>query len=166
MEKFKFGNADKPGVYFDEENRRHLNSIRAAYAEAAINFAQSGRKEEAKQFLNKCDKMMDPSNMPYGLVSRYQQHNQTSLRFVLGAYLSGETALAQKSGAALKKDMEQQQAYYAGLSENKRFALDYEIQRNEILLKNLLSMEQEFANKPAINPEMIRPAQTTPPKVK
>ncbi|MEJ7671356.1 MAG: hypothetical protein WKF59_01205 [Chitinophagaceae bacterium] len=24
MNKFVFGNADKPGVYFDEENRRHL----------------------------------------------------------------------------------------------------------------------------------------------
>lgn len=162
MNKFVFGNADKKGVYFDEENRRHLNSIRAAYAQAAINFAQTGRKEEAKQFLNKCDKMMDPSNMPYGLVSRSQQHNQTSLMFVYGAYLSGDTALAQKAGGALKKDMLQQQAYYGGLSENRRFSLDYEVQRNDNLLKSLLAMEQEFGAKPGINPEMIGPVQTIP----
>ncbi|MEX1201612.1 MAG: DUF2723 domain-containing protein [Ferruginibacter sp.] len=166
MNKFVFGNADKKDVYFDEENRRHLNSIRAAYAQAAINFAQTGRKEEAKQFLNKCDKMMVPSNMPYGLASRNQQHNQTSLMFVYGAYLSGDTAMAQKAGGALKKDMLQQQAYYAGLSENKRYSLDYEVQRNENLLKSLLSMEQEFATKPTINPEVIGPVQTTPPPAK
>jgi hypothetical protein len=162
MNKFVFGNADKVGVYFDEENRRHLNSIRAAYAQAAVNFAQTGRKEEAKQMLNKCDKMLDPSNMPYGLVSRNQQHNQTSLMFVYGAYLAGDMALAQKSGNALKKDMEQQQAYYSGLSENRRMALEYEQQRNENMLRSLLAMEQEFAAKPAINPEVTTPVQTAP----
>ncbi len=28
MEKFKYGNANKPNVYFDEENRRHINNLR------------------------------------------------------------------------------------------------------------------------------------------
>ncbi len=35
MKKFVFGNADKPGVYYDEENRRHLNTIRMQYAQVA-----------------------------------------------------------------------------------------------------------------------------------
>jgi hypothetical protein len=39
MNKFVFGNANVPGVYFDEENRRHLNSIRQAYASAAMSLA-------------------------------------------------------------------------------------------------------------------------------
>ena len=29
MNKFEFGGADKKGVYFDEENRRHLLNLRA-----------------------------------------------------------------------------------------------------------------------------------------
>ncbi len=44
MNKFNFGNANVPGVYFDEENRRHLNSIRLAYAQAAGSLADKGRK--------------------------------------------------------------------------------------------------------------------------
>jgi hypothetical protein len=41
MNKFTFGNANVKGVYFDEENRRHLNTIRLAYAQAAINFTSN-----------------------------------------------------------------------------------------------------------------------------
>ena len=49
MEKFGFGGADKKGVYFDEENRRHLLNIRAVYAEAAGNMADNGKKEQATE---------------------------------------------------------------------------------------------------------------------
>ena len=79
MNKFVFGNADKPGVYFDEENRRHLNSIRLAYATAAINLADHGKIEEAKKLLEKCDKGMLEENFAYGMVSRFQQHNYISV---------------------------------------------------------------------------------------
>jgi hypothetical protein len=44
MNKFHFGGANIGGVYFDEENRRHLLSIRAAYGEAAGNLADQNRK--------------------------------------------------------------------------------------------------------------------------
>ena len=54
MNKFVFGNANQPGVYFDEENRRHLNTIRMHYAMAAMRLADGNRKEDAKKLLNKC----------------------------------------------------------------------------------------------------------------
>jgi len=40
--KFAFGSANIPGVYFDEENRRHLIGIRQSYAEAANKLAIDG----------------------------------------------------------------------------------------------------------------------------
>jgi hypothetical protein len=49
MNKFAFGNADKKGVYFDEENRRHLNSIRTAYTALAIDLS----KRTVKMMLKK-----------------------------------------------------------------------------------------------------------------
>ena len=108
MNKFVFGNADKPGVYFDEENRRHLNSIRLAYAQAAGNLADAGRKEDAKKLLHKADQMMLEENFPYGMVSRSQQHNQISMQFLYAAYKAGDTTLAEKITRSLKKDMQQQ----------------------------------------------------------
>ena len=47
---------DVEEVYFDEENRRHLNTIRLSYATAAASLAEHGNKEEAKKLLQKCDK--------------------------------------------------------------------------------------------------------------
>src|SRR6202012_3285991 len=42
MNKFAFGNCNVPGVYYDEENRRHLLTIRLAFATAAANLADKG----------------------------------------------------------------------------------------------------------------------------
>jgi hypothetical protein len=146
LNKFVFGGANKQGTYFDEENRRHLNSIRMVYAQAAGNLADAGRKEDATKLLEKCDKNMLESNMPYGLASRDQQQNQISLSFLYAAYRAGDTKLADKIHAALKKDMEQQATYYQSLPDNKRAALESEEARNDRLYKGLLQLEQQFKN--------------------
>jgi hypothetical protein len=85
--------------------------------------------------------------------SRGQMHNQMSLRFLYAAYKSGDTVLADKVDKILRKDMEQQAAYYESLSENKRYAMSQEEQRNDNLLKGLLSLEQQFKTAPKLNPE-------------
>ncbi|MES1215667.1 MAG: DUF2723 domain-containing protein, partial [Bacteroidota bacterium] len=74
MNKFTTGGADKKGVYFDEENRRHLLTLRSAYGELAGNLADDGKKEEAKKVLSKFESMINLENFPYSLVSRYNQH--------------------------------------------------------------------------------------------
>lgn len=144
MNKFVFGNADKPGVYFDEENRRHLNSIRLAYAQTATALVDAGKKEEAKRVLNKADKMMLEENFPYGMASRNQQHNQIALQFLYATMKAGDTQLADKIKGRIKKDMEQQQGYYQSLSDVRRDNLSFEEERNENLLKALMGMEQQF----------------------
>ncbi|MFC4263629.1 DUF2723 domain-containing protein [Ferruginibacter yonginensis] len=168
MTKFAFGGAEKNGTYFDEENRRHLNSIRLAYAQAAGSLADAGRKDEAKKMLNKCDQMMLESNMSYGMVSRSQQQNQISLQFLIAAYKAGDDALIKKVTASLKKDMEQQAAYYEALPDEKRAAISYEEERNMNLLRGMLQMEQQFKNVPQVNekPTTIttQPTETTQQK--
>ena len=146
MNKFKFGNADKPGVYFDEENRRHLNNIRLAVAQAAISLAESGRTEDAKKILNKCDQGMLESNMPYAMPSRGQMHNQYSAQFLVAAYLAGDQNLVNKIKASLLKDMDQQAKYYESLPARKRDALSYEEQKNEQLRMGIQQMEKQFAD--------------------
>ena len=155
-DKFKSGNADKPGVYFDEENRRHLINIRQAYAIAAINLAQSDDKEKkgkAIKMLEKCDNMMLDENFPYGMVSRGQQHNYVSMMMLQASYLAGDTVLAAKITKSLKKDLEQQLKYYAALSEDKEGVFDYTDGRGrksgdknqaEQMLMQIQAFEQHF----------------------
>jgi hypothetical protein len=142
--KFAFGNADKAGVYFDEENRRHLGGIRSAYAELAIDLAAKNRKEEAKAVLNKVDKMMHESNFGYGLTSRGNLHNRNSLLFLEACYLAGDQALIQKVSAAVKKDLQQQVNYYNTLSGLKADNMAQEKQTAETYLQALGQMQSMY----------------------
>jgi transmembrane protein TMEM260 (protein O-mannosyltransferase) len=118
MEKFAYGNADKKGVYYDEENRRHLNSIRMAHSQLAMNLIQAGKKDSAKQVLEHFDQHVLESNFLYGMTSnRGNQHDQISAQFLQACYQSGDLTLAKKVSTSLKKDLQQQMRYYKSFGE-------------------------------------------------
>ncbi|MGZ3850644.1 MAG: glycosyltransferase family 117 protein [Flavisolibacter sp.] len=116
---FRYGGATTPGVYFDEENRRHLLTIRQTYGLAAANLADAGRKQEAVNLLEKAEKGILPQNLPYAMVSRFQQHNQIGMLYMEAAYKAGHTVLANKINAAMKKDLTDQKNYYNYLKNEK-----------------------------------------------
>ncbi|MBP6286568.1 MAG: DUF2723 domain-containing protein [Ferruginibacter sp.] len=162
MTKFAAGNADKPGVYFDEENRRHLNTIRMAYASAAIDLAIKNKKEEARKMLNKVDKMMLEENFPYGLASRNQQHNYVSHLLLQAAYEAGDTVLASKITRSLKKDLDQQIKYYASLNDDQLGVFEYGDQTGrrggdkvsaEQLLVRIMQFEDQYKLRSAMPAE-------------
>jgi hypothetical protein len=55
MKKFTNGHADVKGVYFDEENRRHLYQIRQSYADLARELLAKGEKDSAKAVVLRSD---------------------------------------------------------------------------------------------------------------
>jgi hypothetical protein len=114
-DKFMFGNAKTTNVYFDEENRRHLISIRMAYADVASNLVGKGKMKEANVLLEKVDAGMLDENMPYGMVSRGNQHDIISVQMADAAFKAGNNKLATKIVAKTKKDVDEQISYYANL---------------------------------------------------
>jgi hypothetical protein len=118
MTKFSFGNAKNPNVYFDEENRRHLNSMRLAFSQVAQALAIEGKRDSAQQLLRKFDAETNEKNFPYGMTSnRGNQHNYFSYLFLQSCYASGELKLANKVSVSLLKDLKQAVAYYKSLGE-------------------------------------------------
>jgi predicted S18 family serine protease len=115
-----------------------------AYAQSAGALAEAGRKSDANQLLERCDSMMNQENIPYGMVGRFQQHNQISMQMLYAAYKAGNKKLIEKISNSLKKDMQQQASYYQGLTDNRRDAMSSEEERNDNLLKGLMQMEQQF----------------------
>jgi hypothetical protein len=153
MHKFGFGNADVKGVYYDEENRRHMITIRTAYAELAGYLAAKGRKEEARQVLEKADKSILQENFPYGLVSRGNMHNRASLMFLQACYAADDKALAAKVNASVKKDLQQQIRYYDTLSGTKADNMADERRIAEQYFASLQQMEQMYSGKTPMVPE-------------
>jgi hypothetical protein len=118
MEKFGYGNADKEGVYYDEENRRHLNSIRMAHSQLAFSLIDAGKKDSARNILEHFDKSVRQSNFPYGMTSnRGNQQDGISTDFLQACYLAGDTVLARKVEASVKKDLQQQMRYYKSMGD-------------------------------------------------
>ncbi len=116
MNKFRFGGANLKNIYFDEENRRHLLNIRGLYGEAAGNLADAGRTEEAKKLIEKIEEGILPDNLPYAMVSRYGSHNQNAIQYLEACYKAGKKDVAEKVRLALRKDLEQQKAYYIAMN--------------------------------------------------
>jgi hypothetical protein len=148
MNKFAFGNANIPGVYFDEENRRHLNTIRTAYAELAFDLSAKGRKEEARRTLEKADKMMLQENFPYGMISRGNMHNRNTIAFLEACYRSDAKDLAAKVSKSVRTDLQQQVKFYNSLSGNKAEWMAYDKKTAEDYLGAIDRMEQMFKGAP------------------
>lgn len=113
MNKFKYGGAEKDGVYFDEENRRHMVNIRNAHTILAMNLIAAGRKDDAKKVLQRADQMLKDQNVPYALASRYgNDHNEKSFYFALTAFQAGDIELGKRVMEKVKKDLQQQITFY------------------------------------------------------
>lgn len=152
MERYLFGGAGKKGVYFDEENRRHLLNIRSVFAEAAGNLADAGKKAEAQKLIDRVEAGIDPENLPYAMVSRFSSHNQTGLVYLEAAYKAGRMELAEKIRAGLKKDIDQQKRYYDYLKDNRPELYGGSLEGVEVALNQIMSevldaIEQSYAPK-------------------
>ena len=148
MKKFEFGGANKSNVYFDEVNRQYLLNIRSIYAEAAGNMADAGRKDEAVKLLKKEAEGIHQDNLPYGLVSRYNQHNQTSILLVEAYYKAGQLDQARNIAKAVQSDINSQKNYYNYLKMEKPNYYagmeNSEVILNEIMNETLKAVEEHY----------------------
>ncbi|HWJ29982.1 MAG TPA: hypothetical protein VNS32_25805, partial [Flavisolibacter sp.] len=135
MNKFGYGNAQIPEVYYDEENRQQLNIIRRAHTELALDLVNKNRNEDAKKVLERADKMMLEQNFPYGMASRANDQNRLSIFFLQACYAAGDDALAARVYSSVHKDLMQQLAWYNTLSGDRADNMQFEKDSTQELLK-------------------------------
>ena len=124
MTKFSNGNADVKGVYYDEENRRHLYTLRQSFGDLARALLSKGKQDSALKAVMKAEALVPDVNIPYGMPSRVEFHSYSALRLMESAYEAGATDLAKKIDRQLTRDSEQQMEYYASLGEMTRVELN------------------------------------------
>ncbi len=156
MNKFVFDS--KKSVYFDEENRRHVLSIRNAYGEAAGTMADEGKKTEALKLLEKSESLIGPDKLPYAMTSRGNDHNIKGLAYLEACYKAGNMQLAQNVKGALKKDFEQQKKYFDYLRTERPDLFrgfdgrDGEAARNEYFLQLFGELVKRYEPETTITP--------------
>jgi MFS family permease len=147
MNKFKYGGAEKDKVYFDEENRRHMVNTRNAHTILAMNLIAAGRKEDAKKVLQRADQMLKEQNIPYGMASRYRNdHNTKSYFFGTTALQAGDIELGKRVLLAVKKDAQQQMAFYESIvSGDGTTPSDFEYQAAKQLIEGIDNALKQYA---------------------
>ena len=81
------------------------------------------------------------------MTSRNNDHDKVSLGFLEACYRVDDKTLASKVSASVKKDLLQQQKYYASLDEEKQANLQYESSTVQNLLSALTEMEKKYIPK-------------------
>ncbi len=151
LNKFVFDS--RKGVYLDEENRRHALNIRNTFAEGAGNLADAGDKDGAQKLMARAESLIPVETLPYAMTSRDNAHNINGLAYLEAAYKAGDTNLAGKVKAALKKDFEEQRKYYEYMRDNKQALFtgfdggDGEAARNEYFYRLLGALEERYEKK-------------------
>lgn len=154
LTKFRYGGATNKGVYYDEENRRHMVSIRNSHTILAMNLIADGRKEDAKKVLQQCDQKMPASSVPYGFASRYgNDHNEKSYYFAITAFQAGDMELGKRVLEQVKKDCQQQVAYYESLKEGQIGpSQQYEYQTAQQLIQTIEGALKQYTATPDSKP--------------
>ena len=144
LSNFYFGGAQYPNIYFDENSRRSLMTIRRAFSTTGNALALIGKKDSALQVLNYGYKMLTPSSFPYGMVSAGNMHDITSLQYAYACYLAGDIKKGDRIADDVISDCQQQIVYYNSLSDTDAGYFQRDLQTAEGIIKELKDMKVNF----------------------
>lgn len=106
MKTFRWGNANNPKVYLDENNLRMISNTRNTFARLANVLVDEGKKDSAVQALDYCMKMFPDTKIP---------HNFFSLSMISAYYRAGESEKGDTLARKLAADYEEELRYLFAL---------------------------------------------------
>ncbi|MEO6836872.1 MAG: DUF2723 domain-containing protein, partial [Ginsengibacter sp.] len=141
MSNFYFGGAQYPNIYFDENSRRSLMTMRRSFSSVGNVLAITGKKDSAQKVLNYGYKMMNPSSFRYGMVSSGNMQDITSLQYAYSCYLAGDKAKGDRIADDVIHDCQQQIEYYNSLSDTEAGYFQRDLQTAQGIIKELQQMK-------------------------
>lgn len=128
MNKFKWGNLNKPGIYLDETVTRMAMNSRSMFGRLAEALILEGKTVSARKVLDRCQEIIPERVIP---------HDYFSVSMV-GSYLKvGDTATAMKISEQVKKTSTSELAYYFAFPDHYLKSLDLNIQESLFTLQRL-----------------------------
>ena len=132
VEKFKWGNLDKPGVYLDETTLRQTRNFRNLFYRLSMKLTAEGDTTRAIKALDRCMEVMPNDNVPYDIFM---------MRIAEAYYTAGET----KKASALVNTMVdiaiEKYNYYARFKGKKAAGVATDLEENS----NIMMYAQQVA---------------------
>ena len=142
MKKFKFGGVDKPGIYLDETVMRMCYTHRRLLSMLAMNLIQEGKDKQAKEVLDKCEKVLPSYNIPHD----YQSGSMDLAR----AYaLTGQTKKAQDLIDQLWRKSAEYMLWYCSLDGQRFESSQQECLLHSYILGQVLNLQSAVDEKKA-----------------
>jgi tetratricopeptide (TPR) repeat protein len=138
MNKFQWGGMDKPGVNLDENCTRMTGNLRMQMGVLAGALIAEGKKDKARNVLDKCLKVMPDENIPY----------DATIFTICGAYYEvGDTKKANELAEKLFSIFQGDLKIYNSQTGNHRIAFGREVnQCKELLVRLSILMKQNGQN--------------------
>jgi len=142
MENFKWGNMNDPDVYIDENNRRMMMNIRNNFDRLAVGLIAEGKKDSAIKVLDRCEKLIPPTVVPYNYFSQE----------IAGDYYA---AGAKDKGSLMVTDMyncfKEQLSYYFSLDPLNRMSVNSDIERSLYIMREMGTLTKKYGDKDLYN---------------
>ncbi|MDD4604322.1 MAG: DUF2723 domain-containing protein [Bacteroidales bacterium] len=134
MNKFKWGNANKPGVYIDDNNVKMFMNMRNLFGRLSDALIQEGKKDSARRVLDRCMEVFPDQAVKYDFFT---------VPLVEGYYQIGEMSKANQIAEKLLKYSTDDLAYYFSFPDEDLKAMDYSIQESLYTLQRLSVITRE-----------------------
>lgn len=121
VNKFKWGNIEKPGVYLDETVLRQTKNMRNIFFRLAEKLSQEGKTDSAIKAIDHCVKMMP---------AEYVQHDFFSVRLAEGYFMAGAKEKGSNVLREIVKQCEGKAAYYRTFKGKKQKGVQQELDEN------------------------------------
>ncbi len=133
MNRFKWGNVNKKGVYIDETNARMLMSMRNLFSRLAMALIQEGKTDSAKRVLDRCMEVLPADVLAFDMFV---------VPIAEGYYQAGETEKANDIAEKLIRTSVEELAYYFSFPDTDLKDLDVNIQQSLFTIQRLTVITQ------------------------
>jgi len=134
MNRFKWGNMNKPGVYIDETNARMVMNMRSLFGRLADALIGEGKLDSARRVLDQCFEVMPESVVPYDFFT---------VPLISGYYKTGDLAKANQIAAELNKTVTEELVYLFSFPDKDLKAMDMTIQEAVFTMQRLSVITSE-----------------------
>jgi hypothetical protein len=159
LNKFKWGNIDKPNVYLDENNRRMAMNIRNSFIRLSDALIEEGKTDSAIAVLDKCVELLPNERVQYNYFNMLMAKSYYNAAYAdsienrqnaLSAEINNNTYAVNKANEVVRimlRNYEDELYYYFSLKPKFRNTIQEDIRKAMFIIRELGTTAERYGQK-------------------